>query len=107
MQISDSVDLILLFPIKLCTLKGSLIVSDLTVDYLSVQKSKLQSLSKNILIESSIKPLEKTSETIMTDIIQQQDLFRFFQKYLKLDLQIEKSEQDTWQNSPGKCNPSK
>ncbi len=88
-QISESLRLVYIIPIKISRMRGKLIVSMGVIDYGSNNpkltpgiRQKPQSYAKN---------LEKVKTAILNDIMCEGNLFNFLNKYLKLNLSIEKT----------------
>jgi len=88
-QVSESLKLIYILPLKISRMIGKLIVSMGSIDYKSNNlkltpgiRQKPQSYAKN---------LEKVNTTILNDIACEGNLFNFLNKHLKLNLRIEKT----------------
>jgi predicted flap endonuclease-1-like 5' DNA nuclease len=89
---SDDTEHIFIIPAKICDLKGTLLVSDDKLDYHPVKKDpQLKHKMKAILLEPGIENLIKAVNLIFRDITQEGSLFKFFAKYLKEGISVEKS----------------
>jgi len=94
-QINELLDLLHVIPIKISNLNGTLMVSEDFIDYKSfTQNFEMDKAVKKVLIESKVKDLKKSHDLIFNDLINERDLFQFFNKYFRTDLTIEK----TWTN---------
>ncbi len=88
-QVSESQKLVYMLPLKISRVIGKLIVSMGGIDYKS-NDTKITSAIRQ-KPQSYAKSLEKVNETILNDIICEGNLFNFLNKYLKLNLSIEKT----------------
>ncbi len=90
--INDFLNIIKILPLRISNLKGSFLVSENDINYHPFnRKLKIDKLNKELLIDSEIFELKKISDLIFQDIINEGDFFTFFKKYLKLDIDIEKT----------------
>ncbi len=86
------VDLILIIPIKICDVNGSLIVSEKNVDYKSsTLKLKINNTIKDYLIGPNLEDLSETRKKIFIELTNEGNLFQYFTKYLSSDITVEKS----------------
>ena len=80
---SNDTELILISPIKICDLKGTLLVSDDTLAYHSESTPKLQVKSKMLLLRSVMKDFKDIQSKLFDNIISDERIITFFRKYLK------------------------
>ncbi|MFX1257054.1 MAG: hypothetical protein ACFFAN_04295 [Promethearchaeota archaeon] len=91
-RIKDDLNEILILPIKMCDLKGSLILSDDQIDYKPINPNlKINDRERNILIKNNVLNLRYVQESIFRDLINEGNLFLFFKNYLKINITIEKT----------------
>jgi len=84
--------LILIFPIKICMLKGTLLISDDMIDYRSsMETQEISDRMKVLILKSDISSLMGITSLLYHNISEKGSLFKFLQKYLKINLSIEKS----------------
>ncbi|MFX0135496.1 MAG: helix-hairpin-helix domain-containing protein, partial [Candidatus Hodarchaeota archaeon] len=91
MHMHEFLDIIFIVPIKICTLTEALIVSDTTISYHSREKVPENDYHLEKLVQSYIKALSNCGQLIYEDIGKEGVLFRFFTKYLHLDISLEKT----------------
>jgi len=90
--IQKLLDLIIILPIKICNLNGSLIVSERGVDYKSSKsKLKMNNVTKEHLLGPNLNDLNEVREDIFNDLINEGNLFNYFKKYLDLKIKVEKT----------------
>jgi len=88
---NNDTDLILISPIKICDLKGTLLVSDNGLKYHSEQNPKLQENLKGLLLKPIVKDFKNIQSVFFDNMAQDEKIFRFFRKYLKdSNISIEK-----------------
>ena len=90
---NESVDAILIVPIKVCNLKGTLIVSEEDLDYnlFNTQITKVPQNIEKILLEPNTKDMKKLHKRIFKNIIAEGKLFQFFKRFLKRKIVLEKT----------------
>lgn len=91
-QVNEFLDLLLLFPVKINLIKGSLIVSEDSVEYnFSQETGKRYNRTKTTLLNANLDKITQSQETIFNELISEGNLFQFFRKYLKLNISVEKT----------------
>jgi len=91
-QVEELLDVILIVPIKICNLKGSLIVGEEKVEYIPLLKKLRNNKSLNeVFITSNINALGHIQEAIFQDLAGAGNLFHFFKKYLRVKMKVEKT----------------
>ncbi|UCC19890.1 MAG: helix-hairpin-helix domain-containing protein [Promethearchaeota archaeon] len=91
-QVKEFLDLIYIIPLKICSLKGSLIVSNENVKYHPKEKnSESNAYRLELLPQSFLKALSQAEQSISSDIINQGNLFKYLSRYLGLQITLEKS----------------
>jgi predicted flap endonuclease-1-like 5' DNA nuclease len=86
--ISDHLDLLYIFPIKLIDYKGPLIASAIGLKYANEGEEGLMIAEQ---LNSSLKLLERVQHAIFTDLTTEDTLATYLKTVLKVDLTIEKS----------------
>jgi hypothetical protein len=90
--VNDLLNIIKIFPLKISDLKGSFLLSEDKFSYHPLnRKLKIDKFNKELITKSSIKKIKKASEFIFQDITNEGEIFKFFKRYLKLDICIEKT----------------
>lgn len=85
-------DLILIFPIKICNLKGSLQIYEKEIQYIPAQDNlDLDESKESILLGPNIKPLQDSQNNIFNNLIEEGSLFKFLKRYLKINISAEKT----------------
>ena len=82
-QGNSDTELILIIPIKICDLKGTLLISDNGFDYHSEDNPKHQEKAKALLVRSVMKDFVAVQDKIFDSVINDKNVFRFFRNYLK------------------------
>jgi len=91
-QVNEFLDLLLLVPVKINLIKGSLIVSEDSVEYnFSQETGKRYNRTITTLLNANLDKITQSQETIFNELISEGNLFQFFRKYLKLNISIEKT----------------
>jgi hypothetical protein len=91
-QINDFLDLLLLIPVKINSIKGPLIISENSVEYdFSQDKAKQYNRTIATILNINFDKITQSQETIFNELISEGTLFQFFKKYLKLNISIEKT----------------
>ncbi|MFW9881968.1 MAG: hypothetical protein ACFFG0_53575, partial [Candidatus Thorarchaeota archaeon] len=91
-QVREFLDLIFIIPIKICSLKGSIIVSSESIKYCPKEKNtENHGYRFELLPQSYIKALYQAEQSISSDIMSQGNLLRYLSKYLGLHITLEKS----------------
>ncbi|MFX0143365.1 MAG: helix-hairpin-helix domain-containing protein [Candidatus Hodarchaeota archaeon] len=90
-RVKESVDLIYLIPIKICSLKGSLTVSSETVQYNSLNKSEEIHFHTKSIAQSYIKALSQVSSAIYSDLMNEGAVLTYLSRYLSTSISLEKS----------------
>ncbi len=89
-QVHEFLDLLLLIPIKICTLKGSLIVSEDKIDYKPKEHDKNNFHIDRIPL-SYIKALDKTRTIIYDDIVNRGKLSKHLSDHLNINVSVKKT----------------
>ncbi len=79
----NDTELILIIPLKICDLKGTLFVSDNAFGYHSEQNPDLQDKLKKMLVNATMKDYIDIQSMLFNVIANDKDVFTFFRKYLK------------------------
>ena len=87
---NELLDLIYIIPIKLCVLKGSLVISAGDIDYNPRERITGGIIYQN-LAKSYLKILKNACSRISDDLSDEGDLTVFFRNYLKINITIEKT----------------
>jgi len=91
-QVNDFLDLLLLVPVKINTIKGSVFVSEDSVEYnFSQEEKKRYNRTITTLLAANLDKITQSQETIFNELISEGTLFQFFRKYLKLNISVEKT----------------
>lgn len=91
-QVNEFLDLLLLVPVKINLIKGSLIVSEDSVEYnFSQETGKRYNRTITTLLTANLDKITQSQELIFSELISEGNLFQFFRKYLKLNISIEKT----------------
>ena len=90
-RVKEFLDLIYILPIKICTLKGSLIISSESVQYNSTKKIEDTSFRVDRLPQSYLKALSQVKLSIYSDIVSEGTLLRYLSRYLGTNISLEKS----------------
>jgi predicted flap endonuclease-1-like 5' DNA nuclease len=80
---ANDTELILITPIKICDLKGTLLISDNGFDYHSEDNPTLQEKSKAMLVRSVMKDFIAVQSMVFDSMVNDTKVFTFFRKYLK------------------------
>ena len=87
-QINEFLQTICIVPIKLCPIKGSLIVSENKIDYKPINQNQKKNYEN---LQRYAKVLTHTYEKLSDDIANQGSFLSLLNKYLKLNLSLEKT----------------
>ena len=91
-SVKKDLDIIIITLIKICNLKGTLIVSDDKIEYqASSYNLELNSKTQSLLIHPIKEKLLQARNLIHQDIAEEGRLFEFFKKFLKVHISLEKS----------------
>ncbi|MFW9880563.1 MAG: helix-hairpin-helix domain-containing protein, partial [Candidatus Thorarchaeota archaeon] len=91
-QVKEFLDLIFIVPIKICSLKGSIIVSNENIKYNPKEKSAENNVYQfELLLQSYLKALSLTEQSISSDLKSHGNLLQYLSKYLGLQITLEKS----------------
>jgi hypothetical protein len=90
-HIKEMLDFILIVPIKVLNLKGSLIVSEEDIEYYPQNKVVIPEKLIDTWLESHTTELMNIQNYIFNDITTEGNFFQFLKKYLKTDLKIERT----------------
>ncbi|MFX0073264.1 MAG: helix-hairpin-helix domain-containing protein [Candidatus Hermodarchaeota archaeon] len=90
-QVKEFLELIYIIPIKISTLKGSLISSNNTIKYNSLKITSEKDFRLERLSQSYIKAISNSLKIINEDLLNQGSFFQFLSKYLKINISLEKS----------------
>jgi len=91
-QVNEFLDLLLLVPVKINSIKGSLIISEDSVDYnFSHETGKRYNRTKTTVLNVNLDKITQSQEIIFNELISEGTLFQFFRKYLKLNISVEKT----------------
>ena len=91
-KVNEFLDLLLLIPIKINTLKGPLIVSENSVEYnFSQEEGSRFNRTITTLHKANLDKITQSQEAIFKELVSEGKLFQFFQKYLKLNISVEKT----------------
>jgi len=89
-NVDDFLELICIIPVKICSLKGPLIVSEEDISY-----HPLEDYEKNIHLDkiprSNAKILQNIKNSIFTNIVNKGSLFDYLNNQLKINISIEKA----------------
>ncbi len=88
-QINEFLETICIVPIKVCTFKGSLIVSENKIDYKPVNQNQRKKNYENLQRYARI--LTRAYENLSDDITNEGNFLSFLNKYFKLNLSLEKT----------------
>lgn len=90
-HVNESLDLICVFPIKVSTLKGSLIISAHDIEYKTSRDVPEFQTPLERLTRSYGVALTRVHERILDDLSNEGPLHAFFIKFLKIDIKLEKT----------------
>ncbi len=91
-QVNEFLDLLLLIPVKINSLKGPLIVSEDSVEYnFSQEEGSRFNRTITTLHKADLDKIVQSQEAIFKELVSEGKLFQFFQKYLKLNISVEKT----------------
>lgn len=91
-QVNEFLDLLLLVPVKINSIKGSLIISEDSVDYnFSHETGKRYNRTTTTVLNVNLDKITQSQEIIFNELISEGTLFQFFRKYLKLNISVEKT----------------
>lgn len=90
-HINESLDLICVFPIKVSTLKGSLIISADDIEYKTLHDVPGFQSQVERLTQSYGVALTRAHGRILDDLSNEGPLHAFFMKFLKIDMRLEKT----------------
>lgn len=94
-HIGEDLDEIIILPVEVCNLKGSLVISEdkaSKFDYRpSKKKLRLPDKAKNILVAPNVDKLARSQKSVFRDLTNEGSLFKFFKRYLKMNISVEKT----------------
>ncbi|MFX1315413.1 MAG: helix-hairpin-helix domain-containing protein [Promethearchaeota archaeon] len=91
-QVNATLDLLLLLPIRINSLRGSLLVSEESVNYHGTLKDGHQfNRAIDTLLNLNLNRIIESQEIIFNELISEGNLFQFFHNYLKLNITVEKT----------------
>lgn len=90
-HVNESLDLICVFPIKVSTLKGSLIISADNIKYKPSRDVQEFQVQVERLTRSYGVALTRVHDQILNDLSNEGSLHAFFTKFLKIDIRLEKT----------------
>ncbi|MFX1419969.1 MAG: helix-hairpin-helix domain-containing protein [Promethearchaeota archaeon] len=91
-KVKEFLDLIYVIPIKICSLKGSFIVSNENIKYRPKEENAQNNGYRLELIpQSYLKALNQAEQSISSDMMSQGNLLRYLSKYLGLHITLEKT----------------
>ena len=91
-KINDELKQILILPIKICTLKGNLIIDSEEITYIpSQKKNTLRKKTEDLLLSSNYHELSKSRNNIRQNILKGGILFRKIKQFTKKNIIIEKT----------------
>ncbi len=88
-SVNDNAKLIVLAPVKLCDLEGTILVHEDKIDYKAYSKAQVSNLIPTARHYADA--LLKAKEGIFEDIVNGENFQEFFEKYLQVKLTVEKS----------------
>ena len=92
LSVKKDLDIIIITLIKICNLKGTLIVSDDNIEYqASSHNLELNNKTQSLLIRPIKEKLLQARSLIQQNIAAEGRLFEFFKKFLKIHISLEKS----------------
>ncbi|MFX1410421.1 MAG: hypothetical protein ACFFA6_08710, partial [Promethearchaeota archaeon] len=86
-KVNELLDMLLIVPIKINSFKGSIVVSEDSVQYNGERYNR----ELNTVLKANLDKLVASQESIFQQLISEGPLFRFFRNYLKLNFSIEKT----------------
>jgi hypothetical protein len=90
-RVKEFMDLIYIIPIKMSSLKGSLIVSNENITYRPSKDTQEISNRTRLTPRSYMKALSQAKESIYADIVNDGILFQYLSKYLGIHITLERS----------------
>ncbi|MFX0021529.1 MAG: helix-hairpin-helix domain-containing protein [Candidatus Hermodarchaeota archaeon] len=90
-QVNKFLELIYIIPIKISSLKGSIITSSNIIKYRSLENSSEKDFRFERLSQSYIKAISTSLNIINEDLLNKGSFFRFLSKYLKINIFLEKT----------------
>ncbi|MDX1798349.1 MAG: hypothetical protein R3255_06845 [Candidatus Lokiarchaeia archaeon] len=90
-QVKEFLELIYIIPIKFSSLKGSIITSNNTIKYRSVEDYSEKDFQLDWLSQSYIKATSNALNVIEEDLLNNGSFFQFLSKYLKINIFLEKT----------------
>lgn len=91
-SVKKDLDIIIITLIKICNLKGTIIVSDDEIEYQSLSPNlELNNKTQSLLIHPIKEKLLQARSLFHQDIAEEGRLFEFFKKFLKVHISLEKS----------------
>ena len=89
MELNEDTDAILIFPVRICDLKGTLIVSEQKTTYRSYKpKQKLDRVHEKLLIQKNLGSLSEIPAQIKKSILSKGRMFTLLEKFMNLDIEI-------------------
>ncbi len=91
-QVNELLDLLLLIPVRINSIKGPLIVSEDSAKYdFSQETGKCYSRTVTTLLNVNFDKITQAQELIFNELVAEGNIFQFFRKYLKLNISVEKT----------------
>jgi predicted flap endonuclease-1-like 5' DNA nuclease len=90
-RVKEFLDLIYIIPIKMCSLKGSIIVSRENIHYNPINNSEDNSFQIEKLAQSYLKHLSNAKMALYSDLVSEATMLRFLSRYLNRSIKLEKS----------------
>ena len=89
LRVEEYTELIIILPVKVFTLNGIVMVSYDKIDYRPTKN--LNDNAKSLLLKPNLVGLKKACDLMFQNITNEGNLFRFFKKYLKDGITVEKT----------------
>ncbi len=89
-NVDDFLELICIIPIKICSLKGPLIVSEEDISYHPLENNETN-IHLDKIPRSNAKILQNIKNSIFTNIVDEGSLFDYLNNQLKINISIEKT----------------
>ncbi len=90
-QVKEFLELLFIIPIKISSLKGSIIASTNSLNYHSLGNYSEKNFQLERLSQSYIRAITNTKNVIYEDTLNEGRLFKFLTKYLKINIFLEKT----------------
>ncbi|MFX1377900.1 MAG: helix-hairpin-helix domain-containing protein [Promethearchaeota archaeon] len=90
-RVKEFLELILIIPIKISSLNGSIIVSGNAIKYRSIGNYTEQNFRLERLSQSYLKAFKNIQDVLLEDMLNEGRFFRYLSKYLNINLFLEKT----------------